>query len=152
MLQQLLEIALFDFWMANEDRNANNANLLYNVVQERLVPIDYGCIFNTATFDFPLSQLTTTDSILSSDLFHLLTKDKPKELYQEIIAETFGVYINRLKRSKLQLDAILSELPKEWNVPREVVANKLSQLFDNHWTSETWKNFVECLNENICNE
>ena len=31
------------------------------------VSIDYGCIFNTATFDYPLSQLTSTDTILWSD-------------------------------------------------------------------------------------
>ena len=27
-LEQLMRIALFDFWIANEDRNANNANLM----------------------------------------------------------------------------------------------------------------------------
>ena len=58
VFRQLLEIALFDFWVANEDRNANNANLLYDVVRGNLVSIDYGCIFNTATFDYPMSQLT----------------------------------------------------------------------------------------------
>lgn len=30
-LRQLMKIALFDFWIANEDRNANNANLLYDL-------------------------------------------------------------------------------------------------------------------------
>lgn len=36
------------------------ANLMYDVVHEQLVSIDYGCIFNTATFDAPFSQLTST--------------------------------------------------------------------------------------------
>ena len=51
ILYQLIKIALFDFWIANEDRNSNNANLMYDMVNERLVSIDYGCILNTATFD-----------------------------------------------------------------------------------------------------
>ena len=37
-----MKIALFDFWIANEDRNANNANLLYDVGRGRLISIDYG--------------------------------------------------------------------------------------------------------------
>lgn len=45
-LNQLMKIALFDFWVANEDRNANNANLMYDMAREQLVSIDYGCIFN----------------------------------------------------------------------------------------------------------
>lgn len=65
-LEQLMQIALFDFWIANEDRNANNANLMYDVGRSQLVSIDYGCILNTATFEYPLSQLTTTDTILWS--------------------------------------------------------------------------------------
>lgn len=51
IVNQLMKIALFDFWVANEDRNANNANLMYDMVREQLVSIDYGCILNTATFD-----------------------------------------------------------------------------------------------------
>ena len=32
-LSQLMKIALFDFWTANEDRNANNANLMYDMAR-----------------------------------------------------------------------------------------------------------------------
>ena len=60
LLLQLLKIALFDFWIANEDRTYNNANLLYDIIEEKLVSIDYGGIFNTSTFEYPLSQLTMT--------------------------------------------------------------------------------------------
>ena len=62
LLRHLAFIALFDFWMANEDRNANNYNLMYDVNAHLFVPIDYGCVFNTATYDYSLSQLTETDS------------------------------------------------------------------------------------------
>ena len=38
--------------------------------------------------------------------------------------------------------------PKEWNVPAEIVKEKIRQLFDDNWIEECWKNFVECLNNN----
>lgn len=43
-------------------------------------------------------------------------------------------------------------IPKEWNVPVEIVKEKLQQLFDKQWTDAVWNNFVECLKENIENE
>jgi hypothetical protein len=151
-LQQLMKIALFDFWIANEDRNANNANLLYNVIQEKIVSIDYGCILNTATYDFPLSQLTTTDTILCSDLFHHLSKEKGQTTIDPITTELKTDYCTCLKRSLLQVDEILTALPKEWNVSIEIVREKLKQLFEEQWISETWNNFMDCLNENLSHE
>ena len=151
-LLQLMKIALFDFWIANEDRNANNANLLYDLVHERLVSIDYGCILNTASFDFPLSQLTSTDTILWSDLFRFLAKGKKRMVFGafiEVLKRAFQTWLNR---SEKQVGYILNTLPIEWNVPTAIVENKLLQLFDEQWISATWKNFVECINENISNE
>ena len=150
-LRQLMKIALFDFWIANEDRNANNANLLYDVSRGRLVSIDYGCILNTATFDYAMSQLTTTDTILWSDLFQHLVKSKDRTTIDAIVSELKTVYVACLKRSKRQVKQIVEGLPKEWNVPGKVVEEKLLQLFDEQWTSGVWDNFVECLNDNISN-
>jgi len=76
-LTQLLIIALFDFWIANEDRTANNYNLLYRTDNRSLVSIDYGGILNSCTMNRPLSQLEVTDSILYSDLFDFLSQDTP---------------------------------------------------------------------------
>ena len=151
MLRQLMKIALFDFWIANEDRNANNANLLYDVSRGRLVSIDYGCILNTATFDYAMLQLTTTDTILWSDLFQHLAKSKDRTTIDAIVSELKTVYTACLKRSKRQVKQIVEGLPKEWNVPGKVVEEKLQQLFDEQWTAGVWDNFVECLNENISN-
>lgn len=50
LLAELLKIALFDFWIANEDRNMNNANLLYDVLQQKFVPIDYELYFEYIHF------------------------------------------------------------------------------------------------------
>jgi len=148
VLMQLLHIALFDFWIANEDRNANNANLLYDMENDRLVSIDYGCILNTATFDYPMSQLTSTDTILWSDLFqHISAKTSHKELTEmtKILRRT---YDEHLQQAMLAMQSVVDNLPKEWHVGEESVSEKLSQLSDKSWTQAVWENFMDNLNDN----
>ncbi len=148
LLEQLMQISLFDFWIANEDRNANNANLMYDVVHCRLVSIDYGCILNTATFEYPLSQLTTTDTILWSDLFRHLAQGQEAATIQAIADRLKVVFHDSFQRASSQVNQIVEEMPAEWNVPQSVVKEKLLQLFDKRWTAEVWDNFKECLNDN----
>lgn len=143
-----MQIALFDFWIANEDRNANNANLMYDVVRSRLVSIDYGCILNTATFDYPLSLLTTTDTILWSDLFRHLAKGQEEVTIQAITDRLKVVFCESLQQASLQVNQVIEEMPTEWNVPKSVVKEKLLQLFDERWAVDVWGNFMECLNDN----
>ena len=149
IFRQLLKIALFDFWIANEDRNCNNANLLYDVGRARLVSIDYGCILNTATFDYPMAQLTSNESILSSDLFQHLYENKDKVVVEGVISELEANYESCLNRSRRRIIQILEDIPKEWNVPNQIIENKLMQLFDNRWIIGVWKNFVESINDII---
>ncbi len=148
MLEQLMQIALFDFWIANEDRNANNANLMFDVGRSSLVSIDYGCILNTATFEYPLSQLTTTDTILWSDLFRHLEQDQEKTAIQAIADHLKEIFRENLQRAGVQVNQILDDMPEEWNVPQNVVKEKLIQLLDKRWSSEVWGNFMECLIDN----
>lgn len=148
-LMQLLKIALFDFWIANEDRNANNANLLYDVDREDLVSIDYGCIFNTATFDFPLSQLTSTDTILYSDLFQNLMQEKSFVSLQSMVKSLKSYYLACINKSRQLSSQMVNVMPKEWNVPHVIVEKKVIQLFDSEWIEGVWNNFTECLTENM---
>lgn len=122
-LQQLARIALFDFWIANEDRNANNANLMYDVAEGHFVSIDYGCIFNTATFDYPLSQLTSTDTILWSDLFEHLKQNQEKSsiCLLEQLKDEYDSYIKQCSCLKSE---IIDEIPQEWNVPQGIIKEK----------------------------
>ena len=150
-LSQLMKIALFDFWVANEDRNANNANLMYDMTREQLVSIDYGCIFNTASFDYPLSQLTSTDTILWSGLFQHLFLGLDKHITFAIVEKLRVDYYECLNRSNMTISEIVDLMPQEWNVPTEAVRTKLIQLFDPQWTTSVWKNFTECLTENMNN-
>lgn len=148
-LEQLLKIALFDFWIANEDRTYNNANLLYDVNNKSLVSIDYGGIFNTSSFDFPLSQLTSTDTILYADIFRHLASVYDRT-YVVKTAHSLMTYYRRVLAmcQNLQTD-ILNALPKEWNVANGVVEQKMLQLFDAKWTDEVWENFMESVTDNL---
>jgi hypothetical protein len=148
-LAQLMKIALFDFWVANEDRNSNNANLMYDVAREQLVSIDYGCIFNTATFDYPLSQLTSTDTILWSDLFHHLAQAADRQTVLAMADRLKADYDECLSQISIIATEIMDEMPKEWKVPAETLKEKLDQLSDEHWIVAVWQNFMDCLNENI---
>lgn len=147
--KELLSIALFDFWMANEDRNANNANLMYDLARNSLVSIDYGCIFNTAMYDYPMFQLTTTDTILASDLFHHLQKGYSGKItsssFIQILNQSYQSCIRRCQQTTTYLQQIL---PEQWNVPHGIVCNKINQLFDMKWIDSVWNNFMECLMEN----
>jgi hypothetical protein len=44
---------------------------------------------------------------------------------------------------------IVDTVPKEWNVPADIVKNKVNQLFEPEWVEGVWNNFTECLKENI---
>ena len=152
LLIQLLTIALFDFWIANEDRNANNANLLYDIVNANFVSIDYGCILNTATFEFSMSQLTMTDNILWSDLFHHIVEGQQRMAINYAYNDLHSKYVAFLKNSRMCVKKILNNIPKEWNVPNSIIEDKLMQLFDSKWTNGVWDNFIECLKGNIEDE
>ena len=148
-LGQLMKIALFDFWTANEDRNANNANLMFDVAREQLVSIDYGCIFNTATFEYSLSQLTSTDTILCSDLFRHLVLNIDRQTVLTIAGRLKTDYDESLRQSSHATTGIVEDIPQEWKVPAEIVSEKLRQLFDGQWAAAVWENFMACLNENF---
>ena len=149
MLSHLLKIALFDFWIANEDRNANNSNLLYDISNKRLVPIDFGCILNNADFRYPMMQLTTNETIISSPLFKYLSNDISIQGLQKVKNDIRQSYAVNLSLCRNRIDTVIEYMPEDWNVPKEVVTDKLSQLFEPDWTEGAWNNFEECLNDNI---
>ena len=149
LLNNLLEIALLDIWLSNEDRNINNANLMYELDKGRFVAIDFGCIFNTATFDYELTQLTVTDSILYSDLFRSLASGINKSIIQKILDVLNIYYMKAIERSVKQKEEIIKHLPVEWCVPPEVVNKKLEELFTDRWIKDSWENFRQNVYENL---
>lgn len=149
LIKELLEIALFDCWIANEDRNINNANLMYDIERMLFVSIDYGCILNTATFECPLSQLTSTDTILYSDLFHHLIKGTEGHEVLTLAESLEQNYHYDIKQCQAQFVVIVSNLPSEWNVPSFLLEEKLEQLVEKQWVDAVWDNFMSLLHENL---
>lgn len=155
LLIQLLNIALFDFWVANEDRNANNANLMYDVQNNNIISIDYGCIFNTATFDYHITQLTETDSIINSDLFkYLVSSMQQKRLNDMLVNNVYTQYAQNIKNciDRFHIDSLMDSIPCEWNIDKFIVINKIKELFEQHWIDECWENFNDCIKNAISYE
>lgn len=149
ILQQILRIALFDFWTANEDRNFNNANLMYSIKTNQIIAIDYGCIFNTGTFDYPLTQLTTTDTILYSDLFkHIASAFSSEEVIKEGI-KLKNYYEKNLIKSSKEFSNIIINVPTIWGVSPEELEIKLKELFEDNWIKDSYENFLYNLNSNL---
>jgi hypothetical protein len=96
-----------------------------------------------------LSQLTSTDTILWSDLFRHLLQCTEQQAVISIANRLKIDYDKCIAGSGLIATDIVAEMPKEWKVPAETVKEKLSQLFDEQWIASVWDNFIECLNENI---
>lgn len=158
LCRQLMHIALFDLWLSNEDRNANNANLMYDMVNDDIIAIDYGCCFNTATFDYPLSLLTESESILCSDLFLHLSKVTSRErilqMADVLLNIEFHSYIHDCQtglvvaqwddeaNAELECDYI----PSAWNIDRTRLANKIEELLSEEWIKRVKTSFVETLN------
>ncbi len=111
---------------------------MFDMSREQLVSIDYGCIFNTATFDYPLSQLTSTDTILWSDLFRHLLQSTNKQAVLSMANRLKADYDECLQQSRSAATELTDEMPQEWQVPAETVSKKLSQLFDDKWTVDVW--------------
>ena len=149
LIKELLEIALFDCWIANEDRNINNANLMYDIESSQFISIDYGCILNTATFEYPMSQLTSTDTILYSDLFHHLIRQTDKQEIVKMAESLRKNYLYDVKQCQTKMSGVISNLPSEWNVPSLLIKEKLSQLVEPSWVEAVWENFKYLLQENI---
>ena len=135
---QLLTIALFDLWLANEDRTSNNYNLLYDLRTDTIVSIDYGGIFNTVILGSPIYQLNSEDSILSSDLF-----DRLKKVGVEYSRTTF---LRLVSKSKAAVPVILESIPTEWNINTLLFEKKLEEVFNTEWLSDTWNTFITLVN------
>lgn len=145
--EQIVTIALFDIWVANEDRNWNNANLLYDVISNNLFVIDHGCILNTATFDYNLSLLTENETILYSDLANFILSDISSDVSDRFISKLKVFFKSLPERREEYISSVLENIPESWNVNTELVINKLNQLFEKKWIEDCWEAFIEYFNE-----
>ncbi|MVX34389.1 HipA family kinase [Myroides sp. LoEW2-1] len=84
-------ITLFDIWVANEDRNHNNYNLLLNTSKGSsffFYTIDHETIFNSCFLERKLVEITENESIINTEIAKILFAKK-KEI-NEIVDELIG--------------------------------------------------------------
>lgn len=144
--QEFLKIALFDIWLANEDRNFNNYNLLIDVGnQNRFVPIDHDAIFNTGNLDKGLVLLADNETLITTNITSQLFT--PKELRdQHYLEKIRNEYYICTSVCKTHLTQILSEVPKEWNVNVVDYQNLLqANLFNDLWIKNCFNHFIELI-------
>jgi len=142
----LLQIALFDIWLANEDRNNNNLNLLIDVSNNyKYVPIDHGAVFNTRFMDAPISLLTENECLTDTDLVrHLFPKREFSREYIAILKDYF--YLCTLK-CKQNFDEILRFIPPDWNNNLKMVTDKIqNEVFTKKWEENVIDTFLEYIN------
>ena len=142
----LLKIALFDLWIANEDRNYNNLNLLIDVHDNyNFLPIDHGAIFNNRLMDWKMSLLTENECLTDIPFIKLLFQNTDfNRDYIQNLKEYF--YLCTLE-CKNNFDEILKIIPPDWNIDLAVVSHKINnELFNKNWEEQVINTFLEYIN------
>lgn len=138
----ILKIALFDYWISNEDRTPNNFNLLLNPERSGnyIYAIDHEDFFNSNNLPSGLVPLTEEDSILSAPEVKVLIKWlKPSNDTIKKMEENYYLCTNKCKQ---QLDGFLSDIPAEWQINKaELKRQLLSNLFSKSWCTTAFKEF-----------
>lgn len=147
---ELLLIALFDIWIANEDRNINNANLMYDLSSgNRFIPIDHQHIFNSSNLENGLSQLTDNESILSLQTLQQLFKKKEIQ-NKKLVVDAKNKYYFYVDECQKKLIEIFKEIPKDWNIDTQYYVELLeNQIFNEKWIENCWENFITLLQCNF---
>jgi hypothetical protein len=141
----LLKIALFDIWLANNDRNQNNHNLLLNPTETGniITAIDHTEIFDGGRLGFEMGQLTENDSILFSNAATVLLSGNLK-ISEKVrnLKEEFYICVAECGS---KLTEIVEALPNEWvldkNETREAIQR--SVIDNQEWLKECERNFIE---------
>jgi hypothetical protein len=143
--EALIRIALFDLWMANDDRNWNNYNMLIESKKDGFyfIPIDHETIFNSNSLFYGLNIQTEDDSLIHTPLFKsIVSKKLINNIFQQErkIREDFYLCTANCKN---ELDKILEELPHDWNISintkRDLI---LKHLFSSEWSDDVFRNFL----------
>lgn len=144
--EDFIKIALFDLWLANEDRSFNNYNLLIDVQNNyRFVAIDHGAILNTRMLNNRISLLRDSESLLQTPMFGKLfkTSDFSYE-YTKELKEYFYICVHECKRN---FHEILEAVPDDWNLNIKQIENKIIQeVFSPEWEEQVLGAFFDYIN------
>jgi hypothetical protein len=143
---EFLKIALFDIWMANDDRNFNNYNLLVDVENgNRFVPIDHEAVFYGGNLDKEMVLLTEDESIITTDITKKLFTRK-ELLNKKYLTDIKNEYYLCIKDCEKNVDNLLNSIPKEWGINIDEYNNLLKKkLFNDQWVKNCINHFLTLL-------
>lgn len=147
----ILIIAFCDIWLANEDRNWNNFNLLTHPTKEgfEIVPIDHAGCFNTTSFNetTKLSQLCENETLIDTDEFRILVKPMLKNMKKA--SEFVDSLYLRIRNLEQIYNEALVTIPTEWNIPSTYSEALRINLFDESWLNETKQSFLTFIKSSL---
>lgn len=131
---------------------------MYDMVNDNIIAIDFGCCFNTATFDYSLSLLTESESILCSDLFLRVAGSTSNERIRQMADMLLNVDLPSFVHDSQMASVVVQRdddankelgcdyIPTAWNINRTRLANKIEELFSDFWIDRVKSGFIETLN------
>ncbi len=134
--RSILAIAMFDLWIANEDRTGNNYNLLFNPMVADFVPIDHVMAFNGNNLDKEPFPLTVDDSLLNSTLVQQLFFRTLQPERNELRLSTICSFEHDVAQCHSHLSTYLQHLPEAWDISLASVNERLQFLFSREWTDQ----------------
>jgi hypothetical protein len=148
-----LKIALFDIWMANEDRNHNNFNLLLYVSPRRtnfFYAIDHVNIFNSSFLDYGIAELTEDESIIKTDIAKILFGKNRK--LTDIVNNLIEMFYICTKECENNLENKLSLVPDSWHIDKDLIRERIiNNLFSDDWKEQCVTNFREFVQSFVIN-
>lgn len=149
--KDLIKIAVFDLWMANEDRSFNNFNLLTHPTENGLeiVPIDHGACLNSLMFSDQnrLQSLSYNESLIDTEEFRILVKPILKSMKDaDEFIESLYVCMPALKKI---YDEQVIAIPKQWKIPKSFSDDLKDNLFHKEWLNETKLQFLSYIKSSL---
>lgn len=147
---QFLEIALFDIWLSNEDRNHNNFNLLISNESEnnyQFYAIDHEYCFNTDTLERELNIISFDETIINTDLCKSLLEGI--DITQWLLFYVEDFFYKNVELCIKELDAILTQIPVAWGIDINLKKEHLTQkIFAEDWLKSSitaFKSYLQLL-------
>jgi hypothetical protein len=143
-----LRIALFDIWVANDDRNHNNYNLLIRAKEGKyqFVPIDHESVFNSGNIDKQLYAINEDSSLITAPLCLRLFSTQDISNKKTRIDDFKDYFYLCISNCRQKLPQILNQVPEDWKINLALSWKDLdNHLFVKKWIDECWNTFVTYL-------
>jgi len=144
----LLRIVLFDIWLGNDDRTANNPNILIASTERgfEFWPIDHEAIFNGNNLNRGLYELGEYDTLLYHPAVKKLLGNtlKDAKLLNELTQEAYVC----IARCKQNIPEILSFIPVAWQIDKGQLELLLkTNLFTDAWFQKLRITFLSLMQQ-----